>query len=93
MAGAIYDSRLGSLTIVVGDDGALEAIHFGARPGDVRDEAKCREAVTQLDEYFRGERTQFTIRLAPKGTEFQRAVWNALLEIPFGSTVTYGDIA
>ena len=47
----------------------------------------------QLDEYFRGERKTFDLPLAPKGTDFQKKVWNALQEIPYGETSTYGEIA
>lgn len=51
------------------------------------------EAVRQLDEYFRGERRAFELRLAPEGTAFQLAVWNELGRIPYGRTVSYGDLA
>ena len=47
----------------------------------------------QLDEYFVGERRAFDIPLHPVGTDFQKRVWNALLEIPYGETRTYKDIA
>ena len=47
----------------------------------------------QLLEYFSGSRKTFDFPLAPKGTEFQLAVWNALLEIPYGDTVTYAELA
>ena len=47
----------------------------------------------QLEEYFRGERKTFDLPLAPKGTVFQQKVWNALTEIPYGETRTYGEIA
>jgi len=50
-------------------------------------------ALTQLREYFAGTRRSFDVHVAPVGTEFQRAVWRALLAIPFGQTRTYGDIA
>ncbi|MHB8245950.1 MAG: methylated-DNA--[protein]-cysteine S-methyltransferase [Acidimicrobiales bacterium] len=50
-------------------------------------------AARQLEEYFAGERLSFDLALDPKGTEFQRAVWFALAEIPFGHTVSYGAIA
>lgn len=46
-----------------------------------------------LDAYFRGENAPIDFPLAPKGTEFQRQVWKLLLEIPYGCTRTYGDIA
>ncbi|MFV8333220.1 methylated-DNA--[protein]-cysteine S-methyltransferase [Flavobacterium sp. GSP14] len=48
-----------------------------------------RDAVQQLQEYFNSQRTDFTFKLNPKGTDFQQKVWNALLDIPFGKTRTY----
>ncbi len=50
-------------------------------------------AKQQLAEYFRGERTEFDIELAPRGTEFQQRVWAALRTVPFGETVTYAELA
>ena len=47
----------------------------------------------QIDEFFAGERKAFDLPLAPLGTEFQKKVWNALQEIPYGETRTYGEIA
>jgi len=47
------------------------------------------EAVTQLNEYFEGKRTDFTLKLNPQGTEFQQKVLKGLVEIPFGKTRTY----
>ena len=51
---------------------------------------RCKE---QLDEYFKGKRTVFDLPLSPKGTPFQQKVWQALQEIPYGETRTYGEIA
>lgn len=50
-------------------------------------------AARELTEYVEGRRTQFTLPLAPEGTEFQRAVWTTLLSIPCGETRTYGWVA
>jgi len=50
---------------------------------------ELQECVQQLDEYFLGKRTEFNLKLNPKGTEFQQKVWNALLKVPFGKTRTY----
>ena len=50
-------------------------------------------AVEQLDEYFRGERTEFDLPLAPRGTPFQQQAWQVLRGIPFGETITYGEQA
>ncbi|NNL17054.1 MAG: methylated-DNA--[protein]-cysteine S-methyltransferase [Flavobacteriaceae bacterium] len=49
--------------------------------------------VIQLDEYFSGKRHQFNLKLNPMGTEFQKKVWNELLNIPFGKTLTYLDLS
>jgi methylated-DNA-[protein]-cysteine S-methyltransferase len=55
--------------------------------------AAFTEIAAQLEEYFAGERKEFTMPLAPSGTPFQLAVWTQLTKIPYGSTVSYGDIA
>ncbi len=60
---------------------------------DIEVPASLKKAVTQLQEYFDGQRTTFDFILNPKGTEFQKRVWNELLKIPFGKTVSYLDIA
>jgi methylated-DNA-[protein]-cysteine S-methyltransferase len=49
--------------------------------------------VTQLDRYFAGELTAFDLDLAPRGTPFQQRVWRALDSVPYGTTVTYGELA
>ena len=52
-----------------------------------------RQAIQQLDEYFRGERNYFTVPLHLEGTPFQRSVWIQLQAIPYGRTVSYSDLA
>jgi methylated-DNA-[protein]-cysteine S-methyltransferase len=52
-----------------------------------------QEAVTQLNEYFEGKRTDFTFKLNPSGTDFQQKVWKGLLEIPFGKTNSYLELS
>lgn len=61
---------------------------FRVETSDVLEQTK-----KQLDEYFAGTRKAFDIPLHPVGTEFQQQVWNALLEIPYGETRSYKDIA
>jgi O-6-methylguanine DNA methyltransferase len=51
------------------------------------------EVAEQLRAYFAGERTDFTVKLDPRGTAFQRRVWDALATIPYGTTTTYGRLA
>jgi methylated-DNA-[protein]-cysteine S-methyltransferase len=52
-----------------------------------------QEAVTQLQDYFDGQRTHFDLKLNPAGTEFQQKVWKGLCEIPFGKTMSYLELA
>lgn len=51
------------------------------------------QAVQQLDEFFAGKRREFDVPLLFVGTDFQRTVWNELLKIPFGKTISYGEMA
>lgn len=61
---------------------------YEEKPSDVTE-----GAAAQLDEYFRGERTEFDIPLLFAGTEFQKKVWHRLLEIPYARTLSYGELA
>jgi len=93
------DSPVGPLTLVA-TGGALSGLYMEQqryRPGEEtfgeRDDSLFAEAVEQLAEYFAGDRTEFDLPLALSGTVFQRTVWSALREIPYGETVSYGEIA
>jgi methylated-DNA-[protein]-cysteine S-methyltransferase len=93
----VHDTPLGPLTLEAGPTG-LRGIAFpgpAARALDVRqrDPAALAAVAAQLDEYFAGERTAFDLPLDLAGTPFQRRVWAALLDIPFGTTVTYTELA
>jgi methylated-DNA-[protein]-cysteine S-methyltransferase len=62
-------------------------------PGSRRDDAGFDDVRTQLEEYFAGDRTAFEVELRLEGTEFQRQVWDALCSIPYGETISYGELA
>ncbi len=94
------DTPVGTLMLAGCPDHGLRHIAFQCGKGAMAPEpdwkaskAPFREASRQLAEYFRGRRTRFDLRLNPEGTPFQRAVWNALADIPFGETRSYGDVA
>jgi methylated-DNA-[protein]-cysteine S-methyltransferase len=89
-----YNSALGSLAITGTTDG-IRSIGFTEQPGaNAPDVPAClHECVTQCDEYFRGLRRTFSVPLQFQGTDFQQRVWQYLLTIPFGATVSYHDIA
>lgn len=76
-------------------DGALMSVRLVREVMPEKDDAVplLGQAADQLREYFAGQRKTFDLPLAPQGTAFQKAVWKALLEIPYGQTCTYGDIA
>lgn len=59
----------------------------------VDDPTSLAPVIAELDEYFAGERCEFTVALDPRGTPFQRQVWRALATIPFGVTCSYRDVA
>ncbi|MGI9546076.1 MAG: methylated-DNA--[protein]-cysteine S-methyltransferase [Flavobacteriaceae bacterium] len=80
---------------IKGDDLGLHSISLldGIPAQTIEIPATLREAVDQLNEYFTGNRQEFTLKLNPKGTPFQKKVWHALLEIPFGKTISYLELS
>ncbi len=94
-AWTIYESPLGPLTVLAGPTGVTDVRFPEPRPRRL-DPAARRElpAVTgQLDEYFAGARRQFDLELDLRGDPLQRLVWARLREIPYGTTVSYGELA
>jgi methylated-DNA-[protein]-cysteine S-methyltransferase len=92
----VYESPIGPLTLI-GSARGLRALRFPGR-GDpldeaARDAAPFAAALRQLEEYFAGARQEFDLALDLGGTPFQRAVWERLRAIPYGTTTTYGDLA
>src|SRR6185312_14749938 len=89
---AVVQTPIGGIGVTV-DDGAVTGVSFGA--GDpvepAEPSATLAEAIRQLREYFAGERVEFDLPLMlTTGTEFERAVWKAIAEIPYGETKSYG---
>jgi O-6-methylguanine DNA methyltransferase len=82
---------------LVASPSGLRSVRFGAADpaGGERSDGNALlvEAVRQLRAYFAGELRAFNLALDPAGTEFQKRVWKALLEIPYGETRSYGDLA
>jgi len=104
LASLPMDTPLGTLTLLAGDAGLAAVLWENDRPGRVRlgpvracpDHAVLLDTRRQLREYFSGRRTRFDLPLdfsAAASTPFQRAVWRALLDIPYGQTRSYGEVA
>ena len=93
METAYINSPLG-ITKIIGDENGIAVISVsdvGSNEVSIAIPEVLKEAVSQLDEYFQGKRTDFDLKLNPKGTDFQQKVWKALLEIPYGKTISYMD--
>jgi methylated-DNA-[protein]-cysteine S-methyltransferase len=93
-------SPIGPLTLRGTDDEVLTGLsmdgqrhEIGLPPRSVRDDEAFAKVVDQLDAYFGGELTEFDVAFDATGTEFQRRVWRALCDIPYGETISYGELA
>ena len=93
------DSPLGELTLVA-EEGRLTGVYFPHhwyRPDPdtfgPRADTGFEDVTAQHAEYFAGDRTRFDLAVEPQGDEFQHRVWELISAIPYGQTVTYGDLA
>jgi methylated-DNA-[protein]-cysteine S-methyltransferase len=95
------DSPIGELRLVASEKGLAGILWKKERPGRVnlnpqvedKNNKIILETAKQLKEYFSGKRKVFDLPLDFKGTDFQKSVWEALIQIPYGETRTYGEIA
>ena len=94
MQECIINSPLG-VTKIVGDDQGIASVTVLNSEEKVTDiiPQELEDCVDQLKEYFQGERQQFNFQINPKGTEFQKRVWQKLLSIPFGKTTSYLELS
>ena len=92
-AWTIYESPLGPLTVIVGSAG-VRNVYFPGRLPHLQESARRRlpDLADQLDAYFAGERKTFDLDLDLRGAPLQKLVWEQLLDIPYGTTATYGDL-
>ncbi|VEB41545.1 Methylated-DNA--protein-cysteine methyltransferase, constitutive [Chromobacterium violaceum] len=95
----LIDTRFGPVAAWLDARGALLRLLFNPTPEQLaahacpRDDAALAEVARQLAEYQAGDRQTFDLPLAPQGTPFQQKVWAALRDIPYGRTVSYGELA
>ncbi|WP_406442072.1 methylated-DNA--[protein]-cysteine S-methyltransferase [Streptomyces sp. NBC_00631] len=93
-------SPVGELLLTADDDGALTSLSVPGQKGGrsveagwLPDPGPFRAVEDQLAAYFAGELKEFRLELAAHGTEFRERVWDALDDVPYGATTTYGEIA
>lgn len=94
MESCIISTPLGPAKLV-GDGDGLQSVTVLNDESPASDDVPevLSECKSQLEEYFSGERKQFSLKLNPQGTDFQKSVWNELNEIPYGQTISYLDLS
>ena len=100
---AYYHSPIGAISIRCNDKAIEEVLFVNTLKGPGVNEDKIefntghslliKDCIQQLDEYFAGERKQFELPITQSGTVFQKNVWNALLQIPYGKTISYLELS
>lgn len=89
-----YDSPLGEMEITIAFD-KITSVSFGDTVTNTASKSSLvlNEVMKQLDEYFAGGRNEFSLGIELNGTNFQRSVWEELMRIPYGTTITYTQLA
>jgi len=88
-----YNSPIGILEIITSDCALISAMFVEEMKEITAESQILREAIKQFDEYFKGTRKDFDIKCETSGTEFRKRVWEALMEIPYGETCSYKEMA
>lgn len=88
-----YNSIIGDIFISADENSLLSVKFVNHNFIENKENKIIRQTIKQLDEYFNGKRKKFELPLNPKGTEFQKKVWQQLMNIPYGKTSTYKNIA
>lgn len=90
-----YDTDIGKIGIEE-KDGFIVKVHFGSdtsfKDEDIKETAVINKAYIELNNYLKGDIKEFTIPLKVDGTEFMKEVWNGLLKIPYGETLSYKEL-
>jgi len=93
LCSCVYDTPLGKVSVTA-DEAYIKRIDFGvALVGQSLETELISRAFAELTGYLSGKRRRFSVPVSPDGTEFQKSVWNALCDIPYGETRSYGEIA
>ena len=94
MEKAIIKTPLG-FTEITGDENGISSIHVFDEEQKISKKipTQLQIAISQLNDYFKGNRTNFDFKINPKGTAFQQKVWQELNKIPFGKTMSYQELS
>jgi methylated-DNA-[protein]-cysteine S-methyltransferase len=85
-----FETPFGPAWAAVNDNGSVTGFGFGVAKSEG---ARHPEVARQIEDFFAGKRRDFELPLAPEGSDFQKRVWAELIKIPFGETISYGELA
>jgi methylated-DNA-[protein]-cysteine S-methyltransferase len=88
-----FRSPIGTIQLQHSGVGICSLIFFEGEIPESRNIPQLDECKNQLEEYFEGKRKEFSLQLDPEGTDFQKLIWDELLQIKFGQTMTYSELA
>lgn len=88
-----YSSPIGLVEIVCSEDALLSVRFVEEKEKETSINNMLKKTQAQLKEYFEGSRIKFDLKLSPEGTEFQKKIWKELLDIPYGNTISYSQLA
>jgi methylated-DNA-[protein]-cysteine S-methyltransferase len=88
-----YNSPIGILEVITSDNAIISAMFVEEAQESSGQPEILKRTIKQFDEYFKGTRKNFDINCELKGTEFQKRVWDVLIEIPYGVTISYKELA
>ena len=88
-----YNSPIGILEIITSDNALISAMFIEEVKENTGESPILKETIKQFDEYFKGTRKEFDIKCETNGTEFRKKVWQALMGIPYGVTLSYKEMA
>jgi methylated-DNA-[protein]-cysteine S-methyltransferase len=89
----VINSPIGNIRIVESENILFELGFTSEKTTDIPDSEFLKSVVKQVNEYFNKEREEFDLTLAPEGTPFQQKVWEELFKVPYGTTITYQELA
>jgi methylated-DNA-[protein]-cysteine S-methyltransferase len=93
MATAALQTEIGWIEVSADNEAITHLFWRGVQPARLQSSPLVKEAVKQLNAYFEKRLTQFDLPIAADGTSFAKEVWDVMLAIPYGQTLTYGDVA
>src|SRR5215813_9342154 len=93
MATAALQTEIGWIEVSADNEAITHLFWRGVQPARLQSSPLVKEAVKQLDAYFEKRLTSFDLPIAADGTGFAKDVWDIMLSIPYGETLTYGDVA